>query len=437
MKKKKLVQLYSAALIVSMIVGSSYHVTEAAPKMPTSEEWIDNYKANDYIGITNKEMREDFEYLWKTLNENYPYFGVAKRMGIDSNHIYNTYRKKIEVCENDFEFYRLIKGFVDEFKGLGHINLFSPNSIDYYVQTYYEASMESDEMNEHYKPWLYELNKPLTIKNYALFNRMMNPPEILAIFTIEYNNKVIINQPEENGDSSWIETKILDDGKTAYMKIDTFRAELVEKSRPIIMDFYKKAKNCENLIIDITDNGGGAYDFWQELLAAPNVDKDMVSTSYDLVMMGENNKKYIDGNVIPIDKLPEFENIDKEDLELFDGFMKDLTVISPAQKEKAFGGKIWLLVGPSVYSASENFAVFCKNTGFATIVGQPTGGDGIGSDPAFISLPNTGLLVLYSFDYGINSDGSGNEEFGTMPDILSPEGETALETCLKAIKESK
>lgn len=423
-------------LFITLFAIGTYHFSnfaEAVNKIPTSEEYIKNYTAENYIGITNKQMLEDYEYLWKILKENYPYFGVAKRMGIDTDKIYKDYKEKIKNCKNDFEYYNLIKYFTREWKGLGHLNLLEAYELQYYITTYIAVSASSQEMQKHYEPWLDALNNPLTLKNYALFYLMMNPPELLAIMDIEKNNQTSGEKQQQK--SSNITTEILEEGKTAYMKIDSFGYELIEQNRPVIINFYNEVKDYDNLIIDITNNGGGSYDFWKQLIILPNVDKKLESTTYDLFMLGENNKKYIDYDSKPIKQLPKFEKISQEDLKTFDAFVEEKTVIEPIEPQKLFNGKIWVLIGPTVYSASENFAVFCKNTGFATLVGTNTGGDGIGSDPAFITLPNTGLLVKYSFDYGINADGSGNEEFGTTPDIVSKEGETALEACLRAIKD--
>ena len=72
--------------------------------------------------------------------------------------------------------------------------------------------------------------------------------------------------------------------------------------------------------------------------------------------------------------------------------------------------------------------MFSKASGFATLVGRTTRGDGIGTDPAYLILPNSGLVVQYSLMYGVTADGSGSEDF------VSPEGESALETCLRLIK---
>ena len=66
-----------------------------------------------------------------------------------------------------------------------------------------------------------------------------------------------------------------------------------------------------------------------------------------------------------------------------------------------------------------------------------TGGDGIGTDPIPVVLPNSGLIVRFSPIYGVTQEGLGSEEYGTTPDIVSPEGETPLETCLRAIREGK
>lgn len=77
--------------------------------------------------------------------------------------------------------------------------------------------------------------------------------------------------------------------------------------------------------------------------------------------------------------------------------------------------------------------MFCKNTGFATLVGTTTNGDGGIADPLLFALPNSGLVVRFSVFYGLNEDGSGNEANGTEPDIVISENEDALEKCFELI----
>ncbi|QNK42614.1 hypothetical protein HCR03_11650 [Caproicibacter fermentans] len=85
-------------------------------------------------------------------------------------------------------------------------------------------------------------------------------------------------------------------------------------------------------------------------------------------------------------------------------------------------------------SSAEGFAHFCKQTGFATIVGDPTNGDGIGIDSLIFVLPNSGICLRFSASLGLNPDGGSNEEFGTTPDVPCEPGKDALQTCLDLIE---
>ena len=105
----------------------------------------------------------------------------------------------------------------------------------------------------------------------------------------------------------------------------------------------------------------------------------------------------------------------------------------PLYEEKLLKGKLWMLVDGAVFSSSEYAAMMTKATGFATLVGTATGGDGIGTDPLPVVLPNSKIIVRYSEFYGVTNDGAGSQEFGTEPDILCRAGETPLEACLRAI----
>lgn len=62
---------------------------------------------------------------------------------------------------------------------------------------------------------------------------------------------------------------------------------------------------------------------------------------------------------------------------------------------------------------------------------KDTTGDGSATGLAYLILPNSGLVVQYSPMYGVTADGAGSEECGTVPDVVSPERENALKTCLR------
>ena len=135
--------------------------------------------------------------------------------------------------------------------------------------------------------------------------------------------------------------------------------------------------------------------------------------------------------------MPDLPKLERDGIQAATHFVESTLSVEPAAERAPFHGRIWVLVGPAVYSASESFAVFCQETGFATLVGSPTGGDGIGAlDPVFLQLPNSGILVQFTMMFGLNADGSSSEEAGTTPDLLSPGTEPPLITVLRAIRET-
>ena len=99
--------------------------------------------------------------------------------------------------------------------------------------------------------------------------------------------------------------------------------------------------------------------------------------------------------------------------------------------------KRWVLISGQVYSASEKFASFCKATGWATLVGTTTPGDGLGTTPILILLPDSGLLVRFSYFVGENPDGSINAVRGTCPDEICIKGTLPLDRCLELIRKEQ
>ena len=131
------------------------------------------------------------------------------------------------------------------------------------------------------------------------------------------------------------------------------------------------------------------------------------------------------------------------DIARFDAATLQENVISRAVFDEYFGdtgyagfdGKVWLLVDGGCYSASEEFTVFCKQTGFATVIGTQTRGGGIGSgNPYVFPLPNSGMLIYYEPWYGFNDDGSCNQIIGAMPDMdIGGSRRDAFQFCMELI----
>ncbi|QUL99278.1 MAG: hypothetical protein IMF26_04265 [Candidatus Fermentithermobacillus carboniphilus] len=72
-----------------------------------------------------------------------------------------------------------------------------------------------------------------------------------------------------------------------------------------------------------------------------------------------------------------------------------------------------------VFSSAEGFASFCKSFGWATVVGEPTAGDGGGPTPVIMVLPNSKMAVFFPSQMALNADFTANEETHTTPDVLA------------------
>lgn len=226
-----------------------------------------------------------------------------------------------------------------------------------------------------------------------------------------------------SGINDIVQTRILDKNKTAYIKINSMANNYTDYY-PKMLDFYKKIKDYPNLIIDIRGNGGGSCSFWLNNVVAPLESSQLISSDHVLFRNGKYIKPFIEervgSNIFPMNGLSFSNKLINEFKNNFIGYTM-CTYSVPPKDTVGFKGRIYLLVDREVFSSSEGFAVFAKSTKFATLIGTTTGGDGIGIDPAVAKLPNSNLTFLFPQSYGLNPDGTANEETHTPPDIYAEE----------------
>lgn len=486
-----------AAIVILILVGGVfiYFKTQTTVKVTT--------KAGALHELTIEEKLEDFNYMYKVLKENHPYFEVEKRKtGYDWLAHREDFENWIKATKNNRDYFSTI-GRILYLVQNGHTNIISPDMYDDYRKMYsgitnnaWENVLNDEGVVAKYEDWKKTIDSkrsviPLDFKyiegNYIVTNpsfinedilKKYNIPEYSIIKTVDgvsiddyiksiidkkflkfddkrsklkasrltipceegKNMKFTFLTPEGEimdktlqaieylapkssmtGPEKLYDTAIIEKDKLAYIKVNSFSSFYVEKDRAGIYKFFEEVKDYANLVIDIRGNGGGSENYYTDNLVAPLIDKKLKANFYMAFRDGNYIKPFLKSRGIfakSIDNIPDGLKYPDEIKSDFSTFLSSTREISP-ENPVGFKGKIFLIVDDYVYSSAESFAVFAKATGFATIVGTRTGGDGIGIDPAICPLPNSGLIIRFPLEMGLNPDGTSNEETSTEPDVYS------------------
>ena len=357
--------------------------------------------------LTMEQKLEDFEYLYNLFKDNYPFLEVNKRLnGIDWLANKDDYIKKIKNTTTDEEFIQVIKEILNDLNN-GHVNLIDK---DYFPYVY--VGMTDQINGEWIKPWGEVLKREAVLNRYD-FNEY-------EVKKLRKEIHEIYNNPSNPSFSPAFETNIIVPDEVAYVYIKKMNGMSAIEDGKNLRKFYKEIKDYEKLIIDIRGNTGGSVSYWIENVIEPLI-KDTISVDYYLFARGDYAKPFFEAKGIdfkPLNSMDKeiLEKIPSDVRENFDKYCLSKLTIEPKDSIK-FDGKIYLLVDSNVFSSSEAFAAFCKDSGFATIVGETTGGDGIGIDPIYYSLPNSGLVGRFSSVLGLNGDFTINEEVKTIPHV--------------------
>lgn len=252
-------------------------------------------------------------------------------------------------------------------------------------------------------------------------------------------------------------TEIIEEGRIARLAVSSF---MLHEQWPYfeqqIFGFYDEIRDFDHLIIDMRRNTGGDMQFFYNKIMAPNIAETHTGEGFAFLKMGDYAAEHTtnlyrreftwrvgirsdDRQVSPIAQmleefdLPEFRQEDTERLEY--GF-RTVTIVRARpmarfDNQPAFGGKIWMLTGEMMGSSAQISAWLSKDTGFATLVGDITGGV-CGGPLTMVALPNTG--ILFQMDVFYVTDRYGRPlEAGTVPHYFNREGMDALETVLSII----
>lgn len=452
----------------------------ACTTQPEEESYGEEYLDSDQVqvveieGVTRKIMPhglltiehflEDLDYLVYVLENNFALLDVAYwAHGIDYRELAEKARRLIAAMEEPDEdvFLAIMSYSFLPLRYTGHFRIHS-------IPTYREliAGSPFAITPYHIDPVNFELlRSPLALRFYGSVSRERQD-RADTTFTTLIETYGVSNRFFNSPDSpplpvpESVTTEIIIEDRIAYISSGSTTEEL-SQAQSQIFDFYSQITDYEHLILDLRGNRGGLLDVFLDVLIRPHLEIAIESPqAYLFFLDGPYIRRFGDpadfltmrpsGNVIAItepyrlaDKvleaynLPEFNHTDIERLHY--GAPADRgRPIEPHltfNREYAFNGKVWLLTNHIMGSASQLAARTVKETGFATLVGDVTGGN-FGGSRTMALMPNTG--IAFQFDMFYITDSRGRPlEAGTIPHHFNRPGMDALETVLALIAEGE
>jgi Periplasmic protease len=154
--------------------------------------------------------RENFESLWKTLDEKYSFFDYKK---IDWNEVYNRYSPRIYNSMDDIQLFNVLFEMLSELRD-SHVNLVAPFNVSRYELEFTRSPLNYDER---------------IVNSYYL------------------KNDYYITGPFKH--------QLLMEGTVGYVRYASFEDEVT----PGAIDFVtSRFKNTKGIIFDVRSNGGGS-----------------------------------------------------------------------------------------------------------------------------------------------------------------------------------
>lgn len=405
----------------------------ASEKWPNSGEfdlWINDIEKIAPLNLTKAQKAQDYDVLWDMFQEKvYCLDEIAAGKGINLKEHIADWREMVINTRNDLEFYKMLQKSVEVFDGAWNMRINMP------YNALLAAALESDQDGE--AKYLSEEN----IKKLRYWDAVLkkNDWEYRG-----YRNLAETERPLP-------ELETLND-KVALITIPTLRYGADDqRAADRMIELMQKVSEYEHVIFDVKAKEGGSFTYVYNNIIAPNIDENAEFQSLQFYKQAEDVERWTNREMSsartvrngyvsytehpdrPLNELPKEMEVSGGAFGNADYYSRTDMVIQPRFDKKILQGKIWVLTYPENVYAAEGLAAFCKETGFATLVGKQTGGKGLDQSMCEYVLPNSGLTAVSGFAWGLNPDGTNNFNEGTKPDIESPEEETPLETCLKEI----
>lgn len=393
MKQKKII---SAGLVVAFLVASF-----AAAKLNQRQPDLEDLDTADYL--------EDYDYLCSMIESEFVFLPLLEEQGIDYEAIKAQRRKQIDSQDMNLErFYGCLWGMTADLQNQAHFSVMQPEMYFYLVGSGEES------FSGAYREILFD-------------SKAMD-----AYTTLMSENSS--TQQGSNAQIHEVKAQYIEDYHMVLFRIPTFEDGGIQIDENTIMDELNhfSDKPIEHIVFDITGNGGGQYPYWTDDIVTP-----FGGEFYWRQRLYYRSSDYTN-NQLEI-RRSGVETLDDTTEEISDSLKKigldsviDNNVLLCDSEETYPDAKRWLLVDEGVYSAADAFAAFCKDTGWATVVGRKTRGDG-SAKRIMVELPNTGLIVEFSVMTTLNEKGEPNVLCGTYPDFPAKKEESVQQALYRFI----
>ncbi|MBQ3513326.1 MAG: S41 family peptidase [Lachnospiraceae bacterium] len=185
-----------------------------------------------------------------------------------------------------------------------------------------------------------------------------------------------------------------------YIKIDNF-----SNSQGKELKKYIKNSPCETIVIDLRDNYGGQKDYAYKYLFPALYDVDIdFKYSWKVPNTTQNEKMTHEIDT----RLLYFDDKDKEFY-----YYSDVTQYrGNAKNEK----KVYYLISRRTGSAADAYIAMIKENNLGIIVGNNTGGEGLGNSYICDTLKNSSLIYVY-YPSELGKEDTYNQCLGIEPDV--------------------
>ena len=360
----------------------------------------------------NNDYLADYDQLWADLERNYPFFPVLQEeKGIDAVLIRETYRPYVEKAESLEQFMNVLEIMFSQLLHFAHLSLIRRDRYEILCSS---ASLLQD---DSFAPWVELLNNPRTVETYASLPLPQNTTQSSA--------------PE-------VTCRHYPSLSAAYFHFPAMTVFGDAEETTLIADYLSTLPEVKHVIIDVTGNGGGSSAYWENVIVRPF--GGTYGASFEVYYQDSpiNRHYYAQRELLPLTQWDE-ATVPTFAAELNAAYVEEVCWNMDFGESALTNGadaKRWVLTDSDGYSATESFAAFCQLTGWATLVGNPTGGDGLGGNPLLLRLERTGLLVYLTTAMAANPDGTLNALRGVTPDYSAlKEKKSPLSLCLQLIDE--